>query len=71
MKHTLIPEHKKMSENEKKDLLEKYGVTLKQLPNINVNDPALEKVTAKVGDVIKIERSSPTAGRTIFYRSVI
>lgn len=68
--HTLIPLHEKISENEKKELYTKYNITFKELPKIIIKDPAIRHLEVKVGDVIKITRNSPTAGRAIFYRGV-
>ena len=68
--HVLIPKHKKLSEKEKKELLERYHITLNELPAISKSDPALADMDLDIGDVIRIERDSPTAGRTIFYRGV-
>ncbi len=70
IQHVLIPKHKKLSEKEKNELLEKYHVTLNELPSIKKNDPALAGMEVESGDVIKIERDSPTAGKAIFYRGV-
>ena len=70
-KHLLVPEHSKLNEKEKKELLEKYHITLKELPKIKKNDPSIDNLNAKEGDVIKIIRKSPTAGEAIFYRGVI
>lgn len=66
----LMPKHSKLSESDKKQLLEKYGVTVKELPSIFLTDAGLEGMQVKVGDVIKIERNSRTAGKTVFYRSI-
>ena len=71
MDHILIPKHTKLTEKEKQELFEKYGLTLRQMPNIHLKDPGLEGINVKPGDVVKIERKSPTAKETIFYRSVI
>lgn len=70
-KHILIPEHKKLSEAEKKKLLEKYNINFRELPNILTTDPAIESINVKEGDVIKIVRKSPTAGKVVFYRGVV
>ena len=70
-KHILIPKHIKLSEKEKKDLFQKYNISSKELPKIKKDDPAIVKLTAKEGDVIKIIRQSSTAGETEFYRGVI
>ncbi|MBD3248682.1 DNA-directed RNA polymerase subunit H [Candidatus Woesearchaeota archaeon] len=69
--HVLIPKHKKLSEKDKKELFEKYNITLKELPKIPLDDPALADIDAKEGDVIKITRESLTTGKSIFYRGVI
>ena len=70
MQHVLIPKHKKVSEKEKKAVLDQYKVTVNELPSIKKSDAALAGLDAEVGDVIRIDRSSPTAGQTVFYRGV-
>lgn len=70
-KHVLIPVHKKVSELEKKKILEKYNITFKELPNILADDASIADLDAKEGDVIKIIRKSPTAGEVVFYRGVV
>ncbi|MBW2984040.1 DNA-directed RNA polymerase subunit H [Candidatus Woesearchaeota archaeon] len=70
-KHSLIPKHMRLSEKEKEAVLKKYNITLNELPKILKNDPAIQKLGAKSGDVIKIVRKSPTAGEAVFYRGVI
>jgi len=70
-KHLLVPEHSKLNEKEIKDLLEKYHITKKELPKISKKDPAISNLNVKEGDVIKVTRSSPTAGEAIFFRGVI
>lgn len=70
-KHTLIPKHTKLSEKEKKDVLERYHVTLKELPKIRKNDAAIKNLNCKQGDVVKILRKSSTSGEDVFYRGVI
>ncbi len=68
--HILVPKHVKATEEEVKSLLEQYNISMKQLPKILKNDPAIKQLDAKVGDVIKIERQSPTVGKVWFYRVV-
>jgi DNA-directed RNA polymerase subunit H len=71
IKHTLVPEHVKLSEDEKKELLEFHNITIKDLPKILVGDPAIKHLEAVEGDIIKILRISPTSGSAVFYRGVI
>ena len=70
-KHILIPKHSKLSDSQKEKLLEKYNISIKELPRIFKTDPAISSLDAKPGDVIKITRKSQTAGEAIFYRVVV
>ncbi|MBS3141503.1 DNA-directed RNA polymerase subunit H [Candidatus Woesearchaeota archaeon] len=70
LKHKLIPKHIKISEEEGNELLKKFNVEKKQLPVILKNDPAISHLELKKGDIIKIERESPTIGKAYFYRIV-
>ena len=70
-KHRLVPKHTKMSEKAIKDLLKKYNILKTQLPKIFASDPVIKMLDAKVGDVIEIERDSPTSGKAKYYRVVI
>lgn len=70
-KHILIPKHSKLSDSQKEKLLEKYNISIKELPRILKTDPALISLDVKPGDVIKITRKSSTAGEAIFYRVVV
>lgn len=69
--HFLVSKHSKVSEKEKKTLLELYNITEQDLPKIFSNDPAIQDIEVKPGDIIKISRKSPTAKETTFYRTVI
>lgn len=69
--HELVPEHLLLSLEESEELLRIYGIKAPQLPKIHVNDPVAKEIGAKVGDIIKVIRRSPTAKQSIFYRLVI
>jgi len=69
--HRLVPKHVKVSDAEKEALCAQYSVDVKSLPKITVSDPALEGLNVKVGDVIRVERDSKTAGKASYYRLVI
>jgi len=71
LKHELVPKHIILTEEEKKELLEKLNITPKQLPKILISDPVVKAIGAKKGDIIKIIRKSVTAGESIYYRVVV
>lgn len=70
-KHILVPKHTLVSEKEKKQLFEKYNISIKELPKILADDPAVKHLKPKQGDIIKVVRKSPTSGETVYYRGVI
>jgi len=69
--HSLVPKHSILSEKEKADLLEKYQISMNELPKILKTDPAIRHLPVKEGNIIKIVRESPTAGKVVFFRGVI
>ncbi len=66
----MVPEHTIMTPEEVKEVLDKYIINVTQLPKILTVDPVVKAVGAKLGDVLKIVRNSPTAGKTTYYRLV-
>ncbi len=68
--HILVPKHEILSESEKNKLFEQYRITIKEMPRIQADDPAIVHLKAKPGDMIKITRKSPTAGTVYYYRVV-
>lgn len=69
--HVLVPKHILLSEEETKEVLKQYKIKPYQLPHIKASDPAAIAIEAKIGNVIKIVRKSPTAGKAIAYRYVV
>lgn len=69
--HHLVYNHSKASEVEKEALLKRYNITIRDLPKILRQDPAIAALNPAEGDVIKIERISKTAGKTEYYRQVM
>jgi DNA-directed RNA polymerase subunit H len=70
-KHTLVPKHKKLTEQEKKQVLEHFRITENELPKIMIDDTAIADQKCRTGDLIKITRNSATAGESFYYRVVI
>lgn len=70
-KHSLVPKHVKLSEKEKSEVLQKYNISVFELPRIFRSDPAVKNLELKEGDVVKILRKSLTAGESVFYRRII
>lgn len=71
-KNFLVPKHEIATEEEKQELIKKYG-PLKYFPRILSSDPIVKKIGAKPGDLIKIYRKSPILkGKySIYYRVVV
>lgn len=65
--HELVPKHKLLTKKETLDLLEKYQISVIDLPQIFEKDPVAIAIGAKEGDVIKIIRESSTTVKTINY----
>ncbi len=69
--HELVPTHSVASNEEIQLVLQHYGIEKNQLPRIFRDDPAVKVLGARPGQVIRIERESPTAGKTYYYRLVV
>ncbi|MBN1682184.1 DNA-directed RNA polymerase subunit H [Candidatus Bathyarchaeota archaeon] len=69
--HELVPIHEKVSENEIKELTEKYHADPYQFPWIKAKDPISIILGARPGDVLKIIQNSETAGKSVSYRYVV
>jgi DNA-directed RNA polymerase subunit H len=69
--HELVPKHTIATDDEVQLVLEHYGIEKSQLPRIRREDPAARVLGAKISQVIRIERESPTAGKVYYYRLVV
>ena len=70
-KSRLVPNCRILPEDELKELLDKYGISKKQIPLILLSDPVVKALNTKVGDVIEFDRVSKTAGLSKVYRVVV
>ena len=69
--HELQPKFELLNEEQKKDLLENYDISIKNISKILLLDQISRYYNAKVGDIFRITRPSITAGNSITYRFVI
>ena len=67
--HILQPKHSILKKEEAEKILEKYNISLSQLPKLKITDSALPEV-ANIGNVIKIERKDEE-GTHVFHRVVV
>ena len=77
----MVPRHSLATDEEIAAILEKYQINKTQLPKMLIIDPCVKalsqqhkkegKEQIQLGDVIRIDRESPTAGVYHYYRLVI
>ncbi len=71
LEHEFVPSHEVLPKKDAKELLESLGTTINKLPKILLTDPVIKRLGAKQGDVLRISRNSPTAGKSFYYRTVV
>jgi DNA-directed RNA polymerase subunit H len=69
--HDFVSKHELLTPKEKEKILEKYKMQPYQLPRINAYDPAIIAVGGKPGDIVRVIRKSPTAGKYEAYRYIV
>jgi DNA-directed RNA polymerase subunit H (RpoH/RPB5) len=69
--HEMVPAHVIAEDSEIEMVLEHYGINKTHLPRIQVKDPAARVLGARPGQVVRVERDSPTAGKAFYYRLVV
>jgi DNA-directed RNA polymerase subunit H len=60
-----------MTKQDGEEILKKYNCKPTELPLIFTTDPAILGLGVKPGDMIKITRTSSTAGESLYYRYVV
>ena len=69
--HELVPKHHLLTKEESQKLLEKYKISVIDLPQMSEKDPVSIAIGAKEGDIVKIVRESHTTVKNInYYRYV-
>ena len=69
LKHSLVPSHRVMNENEVKEVMIKYNITnMSEFPDISRFDPVARVIGLRPGQVCHILRPSKTAILTNYYR---
>ena len=66
--HRDVPHHEVIDEKEKKELLEKFHIKQENLPVILRDDSMARYLGLRPGEVVRIQRASPTSGTYISYR---
>ncbi|HZX20610.1 MAG TPA: DNA-directed RNA polymerase subunit H [archaeon] len=69
--HFLVSKHEIVPLERLEEVFKKFGSKAEKFPQILVDDPAVEEIGAKRGDMIKITRKSQTAGTSIYFRIVV
>lgn len=69
--HAYVPRHEILTEEEKKEVNEKFHAEPFQFPWIRNTDPISIILGARPGDVLRVTHKSETAGRYLSYRYVV
>lgn len=69
--HMLVPTHQVLTKAEKNAILKRYKLKDDQLPRVQKEDPVARYFGLDRGEVVKIVRTSETAGRYVTYRLVM
>jgi DNA-directed RNA polymerase I, II, and III subunit RPABC1 len=69
--HELVPKHIIVNDEEKKAVLKKYRIKESQLPKIIISDPVAKYLGLRRGQLVKIIRTSETAGLHVVYRIAV
>jgi len=69
LKHTLVPKHTILNENEREIFIKKYNIlNNSQIPDISYFSPVSIVIGLRPDDIVKIERNSRTSIKSDFYR---
>jgi DNA-directed RNA polymerase subunit H len=65
--HKYVPKHVLLTKDETDELLEKYKISVIDLPQMFEKDPVAIAIGAKEGDIVKIVRDSDTSVTSVVY----
>ena len=68
LKHVMVPKHRILSEEEKKEIIKKYNIEDDNIPNISRFDPVAIMLGIRPKQYCEIERPSKTSITSLFYR---
>eukprot|EP01134_Creolimax_fragrantissima_P000332 CFRG0332T1 len=68
--HTAVPKHVVLTHQEKQDIMKKYKIVDTAFPRLLMRDPVARYFGCARGQVLKIIRDSPMAGKQVTYRIV-
>ncbi len=69
MKHVLVPPHRVLSDQESREVAERYKITAPtQVPDISRFSPVAAAIGLRPGEWCEIKRKSRTAIQSLFYR---
>lgn len=69
--HFLIPKHELLTKEESSQVTARFNASASQFPYIQATDAIAKEIGAKPGDMVRITRTSETAGTSIYYRYVV
>lgn len=70
LEHKLVPKHEIMSDSEITEEFANADFEIDNLPKIKSDDPVVKAIGAKPKNILRITRSSQTAGTFVTYRIV-
>jgi DNA-directed RNA polymerase subunit H (RpoH/RPB5) len=69
--HDYVSKHIVLSEDERKDFIKSYQITRDKMPKLEIYDPIVRYYNMQIGDIVRIIRNSPSAGKAVYYRVVV
>ena len=69
--HDYVSKHIVLKEEEIKEFIISYQITRDKLPKLEIYDPIVRYYNMKIGDIVRIIRNSPSAGKAVYYRVVV